>query len=148
MNNFVLGFAFTPDEQWVALIEKKRPAWQIGLLNGIGGRIEPGERPEVAMIREFEEETGFKNDSGWKFWDRRGEMLFDDAHIYVFSAIIIDLPSRVHTTTDEEVVLYPVNNLPPNVIDNLRWLIPACLDRRFAGHFSFRTGHIANVQQD
>lgn len=36
---YVLGFAFTPDGR-VALIQKKRPAWQAGRLNGIAPRFE------------------------------------------------------------------------------------------------------------
>ena len=38
------------------LISKKRPTWQAGMLNGIGGKIEPGENPLQAMIRECKEE--------------------------------------------------------------------------------------------
>ena len=32
--------------------------WQAGLLNGIGGKIEDGEAPIEALVREFAEETG------------------------------------------------------------------------------------------
>jgi len=42
----------------VALIRKQKPAWQAGLLNGIGGKIESGETAAEAMAREFKEEAG------------------------------------------------------------------------------------------
>jgi hypothetical protein len=51
MTKYVVGLAFD-DEGRVALIEKNRPAWQRGLLNGIGGKIEGDEMPVETMIRE------------------------------------------------------------------------------------------------
>src|SRR4051812_3192633 len=56
-NQYVCGFAFDLLGRLV-LIRKKRPEWQAGRLNGVGGHQEPGETPEVAMAREFYEETG------------------------------------------------------------------------------------------
>src|SRR5690349_19642349 len=48
----------------VLLIEKDRPAWMRGRLNGVGGHVEPDDDSYVeAMRREFEEETG------WLFWE-------------------------------------------------------------------------------
>lgn len=56
---YVLGFAFSRDRKDIALIEKKKPDWQAGKLNGIGGKVEPHDpNPMEAMIREFREETG------------------------------------------------------------------------------------------
>lgn len=56
--DYVLGFAFSPGNHYVALIEKQRPAWQAGKWNGIGGKVEVGEAPIDAMVREFREEAG------------------------------------------------------------------------------------------
>jgi 8-oxo-dGTP pyrophosphatase MutT (NUDIX family) len=47
-------------EPQVLLINKDRPAWQKGRLNLPGGRIEEGETPVQAAIRELMEETGLK----------------------------------------------------------------------------------------
>jgi 8-oxo-dGTP diphosphatase len=55
---YVVGFLFKPGYEMVVLIEKKRPLWQLGKLNGIGGHIEAGETPVEAMVREFREEAG------------------------------------------------------------------------------------------
>lgn len=51
---YVVGIVYNKEN--VLLISKKRPAWQVGMLNGIGGKIEPGENPLQAMIRECKEE--------------------------------------------------------------------------------------------
>lgn len=75
MKRFVCGFFFNKTKTEVLLIEKKRPDWQRGLLNGVGGHIETKdedtsisgvistlryETPREAMVREFQEETGIK----------------------------------------------------------------------------------------
>lgn len=57
-SRYVVGFMFDGAFQHVALIRKRKPTWQAGLLNGIGGKIEEGELPAEAMPREFLEEAG------------------------------------------------------------------------------------------
>lgn len=58
MKLYVVGFAFSSDQSQVILIQKHKPSWQKGRLNGLGGKIEPGESSLQAMIREFNEEAG------------------------------------------------------------------------------------------
>ena len=59
MRHYVCGFLFNMSGlPSVALIRKERPAWQKGLYNGIGGKVEVGETPHSAIHREFWEETG------------------------------------------------------------------------------------------
>ena len=48
---------FVLREGQILLIEKKR-GLEAGKVNGPGGRIEPGETPEQAAIRETQEEIG------------------------------------------------------------------------------------------
>ena len=60
MDKYVVGLLFSNDCHHVILIKKNRPAWQVGLLNGVGGRIEEDETPLECMIREFKEEAGEK----------------------------------------------------------------------------------------
>ncbi len=78
MDNFVLGFCFTEDKNQVLLANKLRPEWQKGCLNGIGGKIEPGETPLDTMIRESIEEAGLK----FILWTEIGVMrgTNDDKH--------------------------------------------------------------------
>lgn len=42
----------------VLLVKKDRPAWQHGRFNLVGGKIEEGETPEQAALRELKEEAG------------------------------------------------------------------------------------------
>jgi len=86
--SYVCGFLFTdPDAAQshllqVLLIRKLRPAWQKGYLNGIGGKIEPGETPLEAMNREFEEEAGI---SGLN-WKNDAILTLPNAIIHFFSS--------------------------------------------------------------
>jgi len=54
----VLGFVFNEDRTRVLLIEKKRPEWQAGKINGLGGKVKGNETPHEAISREVEEESG------------------------------------------------------------------------------------------
>lgn len=55
---YVVGLAFSHDLNYVTVIQK-RPSFEYGpVFNGVGGKIEPGETPKEAMVREFQEETG------------------------------------------------------------------------------------------
>lgn len=123
-HNYVVGFMFSTDWKHVALILKKRPIWQEGLLNGIGGKVEENESVIKAMIREFEEETGLYTEE----WTIFAECKNDHYHLTCFytEGNLADLK----TTTDEFIVIATVNELyKMNVVYNLRWLIPLALDR-------------------
>lgn len=123
MKEYVVGFLFNISETRVVLIEKKRPAWQAGKLNGVGGKIESGESPFAAMRREFREETGVTIQT-WHC-----VLILSDYNWRVHFFRTFGKPERAQTTTDEEIGAYCVNSLPDNVIPNLRWIIPMCLDR-------------------
>lgn len=69
---YVVGLMFNEGMNCMALIRKNKPAWQAGLLNGIGGKIEEGELPIASMVREFKEETGDQTES--KDWNLFCEM--------------------------------------------------------------------------
>jgi 8-oxo-dGTP pyrophosphatase MutT (NUDIX family) len=57
MKTYVLGFVFDRNYNNVLLVEKARPEWQAGKLNGLGGRVEVGESPSAVMVRKLREET-------------------------------------------------------------------------------------------
>lgn len=55
-NESVNGIIFSEDRKSVLLIKRRDiPVWVLP-----GGGIEPGETPDKAVVREMEEETGFK----------------------------------------------------------------------------------------
>jgi len=58
ITNYVVAFLFSETLDNVWLIEKQKPEWQKGCLNGLGGKIEENESPMDAVIRELNEESG------------------------------------------------------------------------------------------
>ena len=123
---YVLALLFTPDRRRVVLMRKTRPAWQAGRVNALGGKLAAGERAADAARREVREEAGVDvDDSAWE------EFLVWDDPVYRMHAVraFHDAATRAHTAEDQEVFLADTDALPPNLIDNLRWLIPLALDR-------------------
>jgi len=113
----VIGFLFDGKGN-VLMIEKNHPAWQKGRLNGIGGKIERGETPMQAMIREFREEAGAAVTS----WREFAVVTGDGYKLNLFTA---RENIEIHPTPDEGPInWYPVDNLPPNILPNMRFLIP------------------------
>lgn len=127
---YVLGFAFDPMKN-VLLIEKSRPAWQRGLLNGVGGKIEDYDAsPIAAMVREFHEETGLPTTIGQ--WRPIVAMEGDDWIVYVYTtelATVVTGLDKRQTDTDELVKVVNIKNIfDAPVISNLPWLIGLCRD--------------------
>lgn len=130
---YVLGFMFDKNKENVLLIHKNRPENLAGKINGIGGKIENftkinnsfnldlPETPLTAMIREFEEECGIKNNN----WTQFCKLIGENCIIYIFKSIG-DI-TLAKTIEDEEVVIYSVKNLPKNSLHHINWLIPMAL---------------------
>ena len=117
---YVLGFLFDPALENVALVEKKRPKWQVGLFNGIGGKIEVGETPEAAMTREFQEEAGLGDICWTKFAVLGGAGWV--VHCYCAADSRME---TVKTMTDEVIAVKDAFEIPwLETLTNLRWLVP------------------------
>lgn len=130
MQEYVCGFLFSPDRSRVLLIRKNRPAWQAGKLNGVGGKVEPGETVNAAMRREFREEAGIDL-ADW----RPGVVLIGPDWRGHFFRTFGDLDSAL-ALTDESLERHDVTSLPADVIPNLKWMIPLLLDDHLAaGHY-------------
>jgi 8-oxo-dGTP pyrophosphatase MutT (NUDIX family) len=152
-NRFVVGFAFikvNPNDGFfmraavdeVVLMIKKRPAWQSGQLNGVGGHCEAKDHmgPRQTMSREFEEETGAMVRM-WE-WHWSEVIEFDDCILDVFFCQL-QPEIKVLTKTDEEVIVLPIKsvlaqaphpllNIQAKIIfalDRLKQLGPPCMDR-------------------
>jgi 8-oxo-dGTP diphosphatase len=126
---YVCGFLFTPDRGRVLLIRKRRPAWQAGKLNGLGGKIEPGETALEAMRREFREEAGVDLAEWQHVLTLSGA---DDAgsgrgwagHFFrAFGDV-----DAARAITDEQLETHSTATLPRDTIPNLQWIIPLMLD--------------------
>jgi len=126
MKQYVTGFMYSQDKKRVVLIEKINPEWQRGLLNGVGGKIEENETPEVAMSREFKEETGISTlPEEWKLFSIINRpSKYKVYFLYTFNNSLIN----AKTVEEEQVGIYEVDNLPSNTIYNLKWFIPMSLD--------------------
>lgn len=121
--DYVAGFCFSEYGEQVALIRKLNPEWQRGLLNGIGGKVESGESPHAAMIREFKEETG-AHIEGWRLFCTATT---EEDRLHFFTARG-DL-TVLYSAETEEVLTVAVDDIPTlDTIPNLRWLVPLALD--------------------
>jgi 8-oxo-dGTP pyrophosphatase MutT (NUDIX family) len=125
---YVVGFLFDPAFERLWLIEKKRPAWQAGLWNGIGGKVEPGESIFDAMAREAREEIDIGDETPWTHYV---SLQYVEAEIHFFWANGILGFSTARAVTDEEIAqrrvadwLYPDPEGRDRLILNLRFLIP------------------------
>jgi 8-oxo-dGTP diphosphatase len=131
---YVLALLFTADRSRVVLMHKTRPAWQAGRVNALGGKLLPGESATDAARREVREEAGV-DVAAWE------EFLVWDDPVYRMHAVraFDDAAARAHTAEDQQVFLADALSLPPNVIDNLRWLVPLALDRDVAVPLAVRS---------
>lgn len=131
MIQYVLGFRFAPGDHDILLIRKLRPEWQHGLWNGIGGKVEQGEDPNDAMVREFREETGIL--TCWEDWvpclRMQGTGATTGAEPWVCDVFRSTGHLVYQQTTDEEPHVWPLP-LPSHIptIPNLRWIIPLIAD--------------------
>lgn len=132
MKRYVLGFMFSDHGSLVAVIRKQKPEWQKGKLNGIGGKIENGEAPLQAMVREFKEETGFMQTD----WFVCGTMTGKDWIVHCFGCTGDVMALK--TIEYEEVLRIFCSNLErPDLIENLVWLIPMCKHHVFGEKIEF-----------
>lgn len=140
--NYVCGFMFSRGWSQLALIRKAKPAWQRGKLNGIGGKIEDGESPMDAMLREFKEETGHQTRrADWNYFLRMaGVNDGGEGNFQVdFFACTGDLRA-LQTTEAEKLEIINTQDVFPlrsDMIENLPWLIGLALDHMNDGRPTF-----------
>lgn len=123
MKRYVVGFLFDGAGS-VVLIQKNRPQWQAGLLNGVGGHIEGDELPATAMRREFLEEAGVDiiEDRWRQFAFLRGE----GVEVWCFTCV---RTANLKQMTDERVAWYnEAVCFDGTCLPSLSWLIPMARD--------------------
>lgn len=132
MNNYVIGFCFNTSLSQIVLIKKTKPDWQKDRFNGVGGKIEEGEEPINAMIREFREETGAEI----KDWIHFAELAIIPPELEhgalpgSFIDCFVSISDvEIKTITEEIVNRYNID-VASNLltVPNTKWLIPMALD--------------------
>ena len=124
---YVLALLFTADRSGVVLMRRTRPAWQSGRVNALGGKLHLGESAPAAARREVGEEAGV-DVSRWEEF-----LVWHDAAYRMHAVRAFDEAARdARTREDQAIFLASAQQLPANVIDNLRWLVPLALDRDVA----------------
>lgn len=130
MIEYVVGFLFIEGTEGLILIEKTKPDWQKGKLNGVGGKVEAGETPIVAMAREFKEETGvWIHPVHWTLFANLTNRVAEYSVSFLYAeASFADIGDDFRQTTEERPALYHYTRLDMlDVIPNLRWLIPLAI---------------------
>ncbi len=129
-NYYTLGFLFSEDKKSVVLIEKTKPEWQKGLLNGVGGKIEELEMPNYTIVREFKEET--KATTFLSDWTLFANMIGEDFHVACYVAFNQKAFDDAKTNTEEKVYKVKIKDLDfSKCVSNLSWLIPMALDENY-----------------
>lgn len=104
------------------LVLKNKPAWQRGRLNLLGGKVEPGETPQEAAVRELFEESGLAGDNP----DVLGKIYGVDCVIWCISVRVYNSELSPRSEETELVQWYSWNEVKddPRLIPNLRVIIP------------------------
>ena len=132
---YVVTFLFTLDLNSVWLIEKQKPKWQIGCLNGIGGKIKEEELPRDAAVRELKEEAGIDKTN----LQELGYMIGTNNDGTKFKVWIYTGTTRhlLKTMEIEQIVLTKINEIKRfKHVENIPMLIEACL-YKLTGHSHF-----------
>lgn len=144
MQNYVLGFVFDMYAKKVLLMKKKKPEWQAGFFNGIGGKIEDGDETVYeAIVRKCKGETGADTHVlDWRlFCTMKGLECPDKNWVVQCLATYLTSPDdRYRFTTNEgELVIWfdltDIQVMLPKLLGNIPWLVSMALDHKTNGNF-------------
>lgn len=123
MQLYVVGFVWDEAREHVVLVKKNRPSLQVGLWNGVGGKVETHESSHAAIKRECEEEC----DLHISDWQLCAHVCGRDYQIDFWSATC-DL-SGAKTCTDEPVQVHHIDTVRHlATLDNFLMLLWICRD--------------------
>ncbi len=106
------------DNKEILLLRKNNPDWQKGLYNGIGGKVELNTTPLETIIKKCQEELGV-NISNWIELD--SEISSSGIEIVYFLTTLNEGEiKKLQSQTDERVELFSINNLPTNILQDLK----------------------------
>ena len=106
------------DNKEILLLKKNNPDWQKGLYNGIGGKVELNTTPLETIIKKCQEELGV-NISNWIELD--SEISSSGIEIVYFLTTLNEGEIKnLQSQTDERAELFSINNLPTNILQDLK----------------------------
>ncbi|HOP65884.1 MAG TPA: 8-oxo-dGTP diphosphatase [Bacilli bacterium] len=123
------------------LLALKKRGFGVGKYNGVGGKLEPGETPEEAMIRETEEEIGVTPTK----YEKMGENVFEELmneelvflrfHLYVATEWLGD-PVE---TEEMKPYWFNIAKIPYDKMfaDDRYWLPLVLEGKKISGTFKF-----------
>lgn len=120
--DYVLIYARTTLGSKTLFVLKDRPNWQKGRLNLPGGKIEDGESPEQAALRELKEESGLE---GYKP-ELMGK-IFGNSNIVYCISVTVDNSALKPNDGETEKIFWENWHMVANnkiLIPNLRVIVP------------------------
>ncbi|WNL29001.1 NUDIX hydrolase [Aliarcobacter cryaerophilus] len=106
------------DNEEILLLKKNNPDWQKGLYNGIGGKVELNTTSLETIIKKCQEELGV-NISNWIELD--SEISSSGIEIVYFLTTLNEGEiKKLQSQTDERAELFSINNLPTNILQDLK----------------------------
>ncbi|MCT7529092.1 NUDIX domain-containing protein [Aliarcobacter cryaerophilus] len=106
------------DNKEILLLKKNNPDWQKGLYNGIDGKVELNTTPLETIIKKCQEELGV-NISNWIELD--SEISSSGIEIVYFLTTLNEGEiKKLQSQTDERAELFSINNLPTNILQDLK----------------------------
>jgi len=132
---FTVGFIFTPDLTKVLLVHKTKPAWQAGMLNGIGGKQEEHESMLTCILRETREESGLQTAN----WQHVGTLSHKEKRIAVLTTTYAGDTADAKQCDYEQVEWFSLDKIPDNTISDAKWLIVMAKEILQGNNVSFNT---------
>jgi len=135
---------FLTHQDSILMLKRNRPPNQ-GLWNGVGGHIEPGETPNLSILREVKEETGisiptaeYKGILTWSGFE------IEDGGLYIFTA---QSPSFNMQQSEEGWLAWKPFDwvfTSPEVVSNIHIFGPEIFKNSHPRqyHFEYRQGEI------
>lgn len=129
MKLLTVGFVFNKNLNQVLLLHKQKPDWQVGKLNGCGGKVEDGEATITCVARECLEETCLNIPvAEWVLCATVEEAHEDGSGIKrvdFFAATYTGDTSDAKRGDYEDIEWFNCDSpLPENAIQNLHFLVP------------------------